>query len=146
MVGLPPGKSAAVPRTALCLGNKLVTGRTGREGAFRRIAARRAPDAAEYTKLTLALVRATGCNSKPIPPSGMNHGGDNQGADLCTGRSISFKIPNKRPRGSAPIRYRWSNSIPATPNCFAPIRSALFRPAAQGRPRALLQGQHVRAI
>jgi len=43
MVGLPPGKSAAVPRTALCLGNKLVTGRTSREGGFRRIAARRAP-------------------------------------------------------------------------------------------------------
>jgi len=29
------------------------------------------PDAAEYIKLSLALARATGCNSKPIPPSGI---------------------------------------------------------------------------
>src|SRR5437868_14400829 len=73
-------------------------------------------------KLSLALARATGCNSFKRPPSGTTKGG-NQGATRCMGRSTSLMISGKRPSGTGPIRLRSRDTILAILNCSVHILS-----------------------
>src|SRR5450432_1291521 len=88
---------------------------------------------------SLALSRTTGCNSLISAPFGASTAG-HQGANRCTGPSISFRIPFRRRRGNELIRSRRPRIVSLR------YVLALFRPASPGGPGALLHGQHFRAV
>src|ERR1700736_1352244 len=130
-----------VSRTALCSGNKVVTGQKCSDAAARRYIN---AGAAGCGKLSLALARATGL----IPPRSYPPKPTTEANRLETSDAR-----NSRSRRGFPSALRTGQGLVDPARRFRRQRSrtvqdrfvlAVFRPAAQGRPGALLQGQHVR--
>ena len=85
---------------------------------FRRIPAGRRSDAAKCGKLSLALTRATGCNSLKHRPPDITTDGDNQGAARCTGRSISPRISNQKAARETAYSIPLEQFDPGDPELF----------------------------
>ena len=115
------------------------------QGAEKRAWRDRRVRAAKCAKLALAMPRATGCNSPQMTPSGSNHGGEMRrrpmhgtidlAGDPSEGRRRQGLVDSARRYRRQPARTVQDQFL-----------LAVFRPAAQGSPGALLQGQHVRAV
>ena len=76
-------------------------------------------DAAKCIKLSLALARATGCNSPKTPPSGMlSRRGTVRESRPCTGPSISPEMPSSRPRANEAYSMPLEDFDPGDPELF----------------------------
>ena len=77
------------------------------------------PDAAKGFKLALALAVATGCNSPKISPSrGSPPAGNNQGANPCTGPSISPKTAGQEAARERAYAMPLEDFDPGDPELF----------------------------
>src|SRR5688572_21303065 len=103
MVGRPPGKSCGWCRAQpYALQISLSRAELAEKGASGHGPGPRGCDAAECGKLTLALARATGCNSRLRRPFGTNHGRRQSGDVRCTEHSKLVGIPIKALPGTGP--------------------------------------------
>ena len=103
--------------------------------------------AAECGKLPLALARTTGCNSLKRPPfrSQPRQAAIRELPDARNDRSPPKRHAKGR-AGEGLVDAAWGYRRQPARAVQDRFLLAVFRPAAQGRPRALLQGQHVRAV